>query len=76
MLTQARGRSGVALLLFILASALIGDQLAAPPAAEEGRAPLRAQYDVGEAGPLPGAQGAPRAAGAPATAHATRSITP
>ncbi|WP_437806058.1 hypothetical protein [Sorangium sp. So ce1078] len=76
MLTQARGRTGVALLLFILASALVADQLAAPPPAEDGRAPLRARYDLGQAGPLPGAHGAPRAAGAPAAAHATRSITP
>ncbi|MGK3961795.1 hypothetical protein WMF38_52915 [Sorangium sp. So ce118] len=34
MLTQARGRTGVALLLFILVSALAADQLAAPPPAQ------------------------------------------
>ncbi|WP_437565582.1 cysteine hydrolase family protein [Sorangium sp. So ce542] len=46
MLTQARGHTGVALLLFILTSALTADQLAAPPPAQGGPTTLRALYGL------------------------------
>ncbi|WP_434040895.1 MULTISPECIES: hypothetical protein [Sorangium] len=67
MLTQARGRTGVALLLFILVGALAADHLAALPPARGGGAALREPPGVAQADrPPPGARGA----------HATRSIAP
>ncbi|WP_433926261.1 hypothetical protein AB3662_25380 [Sorangium cellulosum] len=67
MLTQARGRTGVALLFFILAAALAADHLAALPPAHGVEAALREPPGVEQAGRLPpGARGA----------HATRSIAP
>ncbi|MGK3988012.1 hypothetical protein WME99_33525 [Sorangium sp. So ce136] len=41
MLTQARGSTGVALLLFILVAALAADQLAALPPAQRDLTTLR-----------------------------------
>ncbi|WP_437573289.1 hypothetical protein [Sorangium sp. So ce887] len=72
MLTQSRGHTGIALLLFILASALVADHVAAPLTAQGGPTPLRAGGDLGQADPFHPA----RDAGAPAAAHATRSIAP
>lgn len=67
MLTQARGSTGVALLLFILVAALAADHLAALPLAHGGEAPRREAPGVEQVDPLPpGARGA----------HATRSIAP
>ncbi|WP_437274464.1 isochorismatase family protein [Sorangium sp. So ce375] len=48
MLTQARGRRGIALLLFILVSALTADRLAALPAAAGGPTTLRRLYGLGQ----------------------------
>lgn len=76
MLTQARDRTGIALLFFILASALVADQLVAPPAAQGRPTPLRAGHDLGQVEPLHPARSARRDAGVPAAAHATRSIAP
>ncbi|WP_437284008.1 hypothetical protein [Sorangium sp. So ce406] len=67
MLTQARGRTGVSLLFFILVAALAADHLAALPLAQGGETALREPPGVEQAGRLPpGARGA----------HATRSIAP
>lgn len=76
MLTQACGRTGVALLLFILASALVADQLAAPSTAQGGPTAPSARHVLGQIDPFHPARSAPRDAGAPAAAHATRSIAP
>jgi nicotinamidase-related amidase len=48
MLTQARGRTGIALLLFILVSALTAERLAALPAASGGPTTLRRLYGLGQ----------------------------
>ncbi|MDC0676888.1 hypothetical protein [Sorangium atrum] len=76
MLTQARGHTGVALLFFILAAALVGDRLAATPQAQGGSTPPSARYDLAQIDPQGRANGGPRAAGALAAAQATRSIAP
>jgi len=75
MLTQARGHTGVALLLFILAATLVADRLAATPPAQGGSAPPSARYDLAQIDPRGHTNDGPRAAGAPA-AQATRSIAP
>ncbi|WP_437979608.1 hypothetical protein [Sorangium sp. So ce117] len=75
MLTQARGHTGVALLLFILAATLVADRLAATPPAQGGSTPPGARYDLAQIEPRGRANDGPRAPGVPA-AQATRSIAP
>ncbi|WP_437729872.1 hypothetical protein [Sorangium sp. So ce1335] len=59
MLTQARGRTGVALLLFILVIGLAADRLAALPAEPGGAATQRTPPGAEQADRLPpGARGA------------------
>ncbi|WP_437751630.1 hypothetical protein [Sorangium sp. So ce1389] len=59
MLTQARGRTSAALLLFILVSALAGDQLAPLPPAQGEPTTLRELYGLGPIDQLDRTRAAP-----------------
>ncbi|WP_437707327.1 hypothetical protein WMF45_26710 [Sorangium sp. So ce448] len=76
MLTQARGHTGVALLLFILAATLVADRLAATPPVQGGSTPPSARYDLAQIDPRGRANGGLSAAGTAAAVQATRSMAP